>query len=315
MGRTYAISDVHGMGHLLDQMLEKIAFSEADRLYVLGDLIDRGPDPAGVLDLAMERKNIIALKGNHEDAFVDWYDTVPDKIHNRYYYNTYDFLMDSRRTRERLPEYVEFMRKMPLYKKLRIDGECWLLAHACTEEVLSFWKRKERMLWSTEMIDRGKGIPGYHSVVGHVPAFTIRGNTNRPAKIWHSEDGWLTDIDCGAAFPAFGGRLGCLCLETGETAVPVEKAQEGKAADTRRRKGRQADYETTFFKGMDIPARYGKPVYVRREYHERIAKISVMLTGGKVSLSAYIDNVLAQHFEQYREEIEAAYAGKLENLY
>ena len=47
MGRTYAISDVHGMGHLLDQMLEKIAFSEADRLYVLGDLIDRGPDPAG----------------------------------------------------------------------------------------------------------------------------------------------------------------------------------------------------------------------------------------------------------------------------
>lgn len=90
----------------------------------------------------------------------------------------------------------------------------------------------------------------------------------------------------------------------GETAVPVEKAQEGKA-----------DYETTFLKGMDIPARYGKPVYVRREYHERIAKISVMLTGGKVSLSAYIDNVLAQHFEQYQEEIEAAYAGKLENLF
>ena len=74
-----------------------------------------------------------------------------------------------------------------------------------------------------------------------------------------------------------------------------------------------ADYDTTFLKGMDIPARYGKPVYVRREYHERIAKISMMLTGGKVSLSAYIDNVL--HFEQYREEIEAAYAGKIENLF
>ena len=95
---------------------------------------------------------------------------------------------------------------------------------------------------------------------------------------------------------------------------PVYLLQDGQA-ETRRRKGRQADYETTFLKGMDIPARYGKPVYVRREYHERIAKISVMLTGGKVSLSAYIDNVLAQHFEQYREEIEAAYAGKLENLF
>lgn len=142
MGRTYAISDVHGMGHLLDQMLEKIAFSEADRLYVLGDLIDRGPDPAGVLDLAMERKNIIALKGNHEDAFVDWYDTVPDKIHNRYYYNTYDFLMDSRRTRERLPEYVEFMRKMPLYKKLRIVGNVGFLPMPVQKRCFHFGKEK-----------------------------------------------------------------------------------------------------------------------------------------------------------------------------
>ena len=109
--------------------------------------------------------------------------------------------------------------------------------------------------------------------------------------------------------------------ENRETAVPAEnmvagKVADGKVPDGKRRKAKQtADYDTTFLKGMDIPARYGKPVYVRREYHERIAKISMMLTGGKVSLSAYIDNVLAQHFEQYREEIEAAYAGKIENLF
>ena len=106
--------------------------------------------------------------------------------------------------------------------------------------------------------------------------------------------------------------------ETGkkETAVPAERVPDGKATDGKRRKAKQvADYDSTFLKGMDIPARYGKPVYVRREYHERIAKISMMLTGGKGSLSAYIDNVLAQHFEQYREEIEAAYAGKIENLF
>lgn len=104
--------------------------------------------------------------------------------------------------------------------------------------------------------------------------------------------------------------------ENRETAVPKENRVAGKVADGKRRKAKQtADYDTTFLKGMDIPARYGKPVYVRREYHERIAKISMMLTGGKVSLSAYIDNVLAQHFEQYREEIEAAYAGKMEKLF
>ena len=104
--------------------------------------------------------------------------------------------------------------------------------------------------------------------------------------------------------------------EKGDTAVPANNVAIEKAPDGKRRKAKQAvDYDTTFLKGMDIPARYGKPVYVRREYHERIAKISMMLTGGKVSLSAYIDNVLAQHFEQYREEIEAAYAGKMEKLF
>ena len=104
--------------------------------------------------------------------------------------------------------------------------------------------------------------------------------------------------------------------EKRETAVPANNVAIEKASDGKRRKAKQAvDYDTTFLKGMDIPARYGKPVYVRREYHERIAKISMMLTGGKVSLSAYIDNVLAQHFEQYREEIEAAYAGKMEKLF
>lgn len=120
-----------------------------------------------------------------------------------------------------------------------------------------------------------------------------------------------------------GGAAGMETVETEEpetgkreNAVPAEKVQDGKTTDGKRRKARQAaDYDSTFLKGMDIPARYGKPVYVRREYHERIAKISIMLTGGKVSLSAYIDNVLAQHFEQYREEIEAAYAGKMEKLF
>ena len=98
--------------------------------------------------------------------------------------------------------------------------------------------------------------------------------------------------------------------------IPTENAPEGKVPDGKRRKAKPAaDYDTTFLKGMDIPARYGKPVYVRREYHERIAKISMMLTGGKVSLSAYIDNVLALHFEQYRDEIEAAYAGKMDKLF
>lgn len=101
-----------------------------------------------------------------------------------------------------------------------------------------------------------------------------------------------------------------------DTAAPMGNRAVGKVPEGKRRKAKPTtDYETSFLKGMDVAARYGKPVYVRRAYHERIAKISMILTGGKVSLSAYIDNVLAEHFEQYREEIEAAYAGKMEKLF
>ena len=63
MGYTYVMSDIHGMGELLENMLEKLSFSEEDTLYILGDMIDRGPDPAKVLDIASSRGNIIPQIG------------------------------------------------------------------------------------------------------------------------------------------------------------------------------------------------------------------------------------------------------------
>lgn len=216
MGYTYVMSDIHGMGMLLEEMLEKIRFGSEDTLYILGDMIDRGPDPAKVLDLVRSADNITALMGNHEDGFVDWYENIQDKIRQRYYYNTYDILMDSQKTKEKIPEYVQFMKHLPVYRKLKSDGKCYLMAHACAEEILRVWKRKERLIWDTSMVDRQAGVPGYVSIVGHVPTFIIRGYRKEPATIWHSPDGRLIDVDCGAAFPDMGGRLGCLCLETGE---------------------------------------------------------------------------------------------------
>ena len=215
MGRNYVMSDIHGMSGLLKKMLDVIQPDAEDMVYILGDMIDRGPDPAGVLDLAMDCPNITALRGNHEDGFVEWYE-APDRDRYPYYYNTYDVLCADERSRKKIPEYVDFMKKLPLYAKVKTGGECWLLAHASTEEILHIWKRKERLIWDTSMIDRQRGIPGYLSVVGHVPTFLIRGTRNEPATIWRSPDGRLIDVDCGAVFTEAGGRLGCFCLETEE---------------------------------------------------------------------------------------------------
>lgn len=42
---VYVTSDAHGHVRALDEVLERVSLGAGDELYVLGDLIDRGPDP------------------------------------------------------------------------------------------------------------------------------------------------------------------------------------------------------------------------------------------------------------------------------
>ena len=46
---TYAISDLHGCLDKWQAMLKQIDLKENDMLFVLGDIIDRGPDPIPLL--------------------------------------------------------------------------------------------------------------------------------------------------------------------------------------------------------------------------------------------------------------------------
>ena len=73
--RIYAISDVHGCAHLLQQMFRVIDADVATSRprhaieVFMGDYIDRGPDSRWTLDLLVERArrgNVVFLKGNHE---------------------------------------------------------------------------------------------------------------------------------------------------------------------------------------------------------------------------------------------------------
>jgi serine/threonine protein phosphatase 1 len=78
--RIYAIGDIHGCRAELDRLLAMIDADDAARgaaeteLIFLGDLVDRGPDSAGVvarlIELAQERPRVRFLKGNHEELFL-----------------------------------------------------------------------------------------------------------------------------------------------------------------------------------------------------------------------------------------------------
>ena len=62
----YIIADIHGCYNEYINLLKKINFSDNDILYILGDVVDRGPEPIKILQDMMKRSNVFLIIGNHE---------------------------------------------------------------------------------------------------------------------------------------------------------------------------------------------------------------------------------------------------------
>jgi hypothetical protein len=71
MGRTVIVGDVHGCRRELEQVLDRVDFTTGDRLIFVGDLVARGPDSLGVLDV-VRRTGAIVVRGNHEQKLLSW---------------------------------------------------------------------------------------------------------------------------------------------------------------------------------------------------------------------------------------------------
>jgi serine/threonine protein phosphatase 1 len=78
--RIYAIGDIHGRRDLFEQLIGRIDADDARRgpadttVVLLGDLIDRGPDSAGVIEAARAwsaRRKVRDIAGNHEEMLLD----------------------------------------------------------------------------------------------------------------------------------------------------------------------------------------------------------------------------------------------------
>ena len=71
----FAITDIHGCLNTFQALLDKIAFSRKDQLFLLGDFIDRGPDSKGVIDYILHLQQmgyqVQCLRGNHDQMLID----------------------------------------------------------------------------------------------------------------------------------------------------------------------------------------------------------------------------------------------------
>ena len=228
---TYVISDIHGEYEKFLEILRMIDLDPDDMLYVLGDVVDRGPHPVKCLLKLMQMPNAVCLAGNHELMALDCLrflcqEITDESIAEMSEANVDDMLRwavnGSRTTidefykldREMQQEVIEFMEDFSAYEEISAGGQEYLLVHAglgnySPERDLDDYSLDE-LVW--EQADYNTRYFDDVTVIsGHTPTQLIEGN-KKPGFIYRA-NGHI-DIDCGACFA--GGRLAALCLESGE---------------------------------------------------------------------------------------------------
>ena len=130
---TYVFSDVHGHFGTLDRLLERVSPTSDDQIFMLGDMIDRGPDPISVVKCCHELPNTTVLMGNHEDLMLSYYANIDD-LGAQFNWEINGAAPTQSGLRA-LPvdERVELARwifTLPLYAQTEVAGRRYLLVHA-----------------------------------------------------------------------------------------------------------------------------------------------------------------------------------------
>lgn len=225
---TYVMSDLHGEYSKFLSMLEVIGFTDDDTLYVLGDIVDRGDEPVKLLKDLMVRPNVFPTMGNHDFFACDILKQLMTEITEdttalapELMNQVLDWIQDGGTNtmvqfKELTPDertaLVDYISSFPLVEITEIEDRCFIMSHA---GLGNFEKKKKLKDYSVFDLIASRPEPdkrcfddeSIYIVCGHTPTFNICGEH----RIYQSNGNVF--IDCGAVF---GGRLGCLCLDTME---------------------------------------------------------------------------------------------------
>ena len=102
--------------------------------------------------------------------------------------------------------------------------------------------------------------------------------------------------------------------------VPVKNAdpQKEKAATKNKlkiQKSNDVSYMEQFLKHHTVTKRGDKSIYIRPEYHERLSRIIQIIADDQIPLYAYLDNILAYHFEMFEKEITDDFNNKYRPIF
>lgn len=239
----YVMSDIHGEYDKYIEMLKLIDLKDEDELYILGDVIDRGPAGMKILQDIMMRINVFPVLGNHEymmSIAVPWLmqEVTEESVKNidenvltglKEWMNVggstsisefYNLSMDERQ------DILDYLKEFSLYEEVSAGGKDFILVHA---GLCNF--TEDRPLDDYDLSELIFQKPDYNKVY-FKDKYVVNGHT--PTRLtFASEQGLLLEevpqeqwrdevfiknkhiaIDCGCAM---GGRLACFCMDTFET--------------------------------------------------------------------------------------------------
>lgn len=197
MPRIIAIGDVHGCADEFEELLNALELDPDDRVIQVGDLVNRGPDSHGVLELVREFK-VEAILGNHELRLLRAHRDGKKGILKNYDHSTMKQLTE---------EDWEYLATLPKFK------------YGATEDVVIVhggflpdrpWQSQDiDLITNIQVIDK-KGNPAKRSDASNGkpwadywkgPPFVVYGHTPRPSVL---ERPGSIGIDTGCVY---GGHL------------------------------------------------------------------------------------------------------------
>jgi predicted MPP superfamily phosphohydrolase len=194
MERIFAIGDIHGCSKTFEKLLfDKIKIQKTDKLYCIGDYIDRGKNSKAVIDLILQLRSegytLFTLRGNHEQMLLDSF--IYGEAFDLWMQNGGDqtlqsFSIDSL---ENLPKkYLSFFNETQFY----FETEEYIFVHAGLNfHRKNIFEDKEAMLWIRDFSSYQPALKNKLLIHGHTPI---------SLKYILNQKGNCIDIDAGCVF-------------------------------------------------------------------------------------------------------------------
>ena len=228
----YIISDIHGCYDEYIELLDKIKFSDNDKLYILGDVVDKGPEPIKVLKDIMRRLNIIFIIGNHDFSMYTLMKKLAVEItagncddHLNadilFAYNLW--LQDGGQVTaeqfRKLPmdertNILDYLSNASLYETIEHKGKHYILVHAglanfSPDKDLDDYELYDFLEKRADYSKRYYHDENTYLVTGHTPTIYIKGWGKTEV---YRKNGHIA-MDCCCVG---GGKLAAYCIETEE---------------------------------------------------------------------------------------------------